>query len=395
MVCEHERNVGTLNGKEHNRGSEMAQTRPTLFISHSSKDKDWAIRMHDELRRKGYGVFLDSHPDDGIHLGAKWERTLWRCLSQSGGVVVLCTASWLSSPWCVAEAMIAREQGKKVFLLATGEITNGGGNKDSKERTATPQIPALLKDTQFISLSSPKEEEAYQRLWQGLEEEIGGNFALLGPPYPGLEPFKERDAAVFFGRRTEIQEILAKLKKRRGNNAKGFILILGASGCGKSSLVRAGVLPRLKGSHKEDGWIVLPPFFGGEGIEGLVRSLAKSFGDAGQPEIPSSIRSRLLSDRETFDEPEYHVDAFRALTSDLLFAHRMYSGFLLIVIDQLEEIFHNHDKTGARAALRLLLNASADLSSNAVTLATMSSDFLNLFQQFEGAAERYEKVTKI
>jgi formylglycine-generating enzyme required for sulfatase activity len=370
----------------------MTQTRSMLFISHSSRDKDWANRTHEALRRKGYGVFLDSHPDDGIHPGAKWERTLWRRLSQSGGVVVLCSASWLSSPWCVAEAMIAREQGKKIFLLATGDVANGGPINDSKKAAEIPQIPDFLKDTQFISLASLTEEEAYRRLWQGLEKEIAEDFPVLGPPYPGLEPFKERDAAVFFGRRAEIQEVLAKLNKRRGNNAKGFMLILGASGCGKSSLVRAGVLPQLKGASEEDGWIVLPPFFGLEGLEGLVRSFAKAFGDTDQPETSSSIRRRLLLGRPAINEPEHHITAFRELTSDLLSVRRMYSGFLLLVIDQLEEIFHTHDKSDARVVLRLLLDVSADFSSKAVVLATMRSDFLDDFQQFEGAAERYEKV---
>ena len=65
----------------------------TLFISHSSKDKAWAERMHGALSDAGYQcLFLDSHPDDGIHAGADWERMLYQRLRQSRGVVVLCTA---------------------------------------------------------------------------------------------------------------------------------------------------------------------------------------------------------------------------------------------------------------------------------------------------------------
>ena len=44
----------------------------------------------------------------------------------------------------------------------------------------------------------------------------------------------------------EIDQVIDVLNRRRRNNAQGFILVLGASGCGKSSLVRAGVLPRLR-----------------------------------------------------------------------------------------------------------------------------------------------------
>ncbi len=92
----------------------------TLFISYSSKDEEWAQAVIEALIGHGYqSLFLDSHPDDGIHAGADWELTLYQRLRQSRGVVVLCTANWLASPWCVAEAMMARERGKPVFLLAT------------------------------------------------------------------------------------------------------------------------------------------------------------------------------------------------------------------------------------------------------------------------------------
>ena len=77
----------------------------TLFISHSSKDKAWAERTHRALSDGGYQcLFLDSHPGDGIHAGADWEQMLYQRLRQSRGVVVLCSANWLASPWCVAEA---------------------------------------------------------------------------------------------------------------------------------------------------------------------------------------------------------------------------------------------------------------------------------------------------
>ena len=149
----------------------MNQNRPTLFISHSGKDKGWAERMREALRGEGYGAFLDSHPDDGIHPGAEWEQTLWQRLRQSGGVVVLCTANWLGSPWCVAEAMIAREQGKTIFLLATADVANGRQVKGPQDTEQTLQVPDFLKSTQFISLAGLTDEEAYQALWHGLAEE--------------------------------------------------------------------------------------------------------------------------------------------------------------------------------------------------------------------------------
>jgi formylglycine-generating enzyme required for sulfatase activity len=372
----------------------MIQTRSTLFISHSSKDKAWAEGMRDRLRGEGYGTFLDSHPDDGIHPGANWEKTLWRRLRQSGGVVVLCSADWLASPWCVAEAMIAREYGKTILTLATADVADGRPVPGSGDTETKPTLPGFLKDTQFISLAGLTDEEVYRRLWRGLAEEgLNEDFPVLGPPYPGLEPLQERDAAVFFGRKDEIERVREVLNQRRLANARGFILILGASGCGKSSLVRAGVLPRLRrpgdGENSGATWVILPPLFGREGLEGLALSLATAFKEAGKPSQLETVRTQIAAAREQGGGAE----ALQKLANDLLFANDLTDAHVLLVLDQLEEVFATAEGSDARAMLLLLLDAGADPASRIVVLATLRSDFLNAFQQFEGTADRYEKIT--
>ena len=61
-----------------------------------------------------------------------------------------------------------------------------------------------------------------------------------GCPYPGLRPFRMDEDDVFFGRNTQIDEILLRLKTHQ------FLGVVGSSGCGKSSVIRAGVLPALR-----------------------------------------------------------------------------------------------------------------------------------------------------
>jgi formylglycine-generating enzyme required for sulfatase activity len=230
------------------------------------------------------------------------------------------------------------------------------------------------------------EEEAYRRLLHGLETEglKKRDFKLPDRPYPGLEPFQETDAAVYFGRDNEIDQVLAVLNRRRRNNAHGFVLVLGGSGCGKSSLVRAGVLPKLKRANKgaRAAWVVVPPFIGGRALDGLALSLAQAFKDAGQQRELSALQDRLSS-----------ASDLRALASELMLAHGAPEGSVLLVLDQLEEVFGTPEGSDARAMLRFLLDASADGGSPVVVLATLRSDFLNGFQLFEGAAESYEKVT--
>jgi energy-coupling factor transporter ATP-binding protein EcfA2 len=356
----------------------------TLFISHSSKDKGWAERVHKALSDVGYQCFLDSHPDDGIHPGADWEQTLYKRLKQSRGVVVLCSVYWLGSPWCVAEAIMARQQKSCVFLLATADVIDNRQVKGPGGSGAG--LPDFLKGRQFISLANFTEEEAQQQLLRGLKDEGLDKLSFDPPdrPYPGLEPFQETDAAVFFGRGAEAGKVIDVLDGRRKGAANGFVLVLGASGCGKSSLVRAGVLPPLKRASKDAAarWVVVPPFMAGKGLEGLALSFAQSFKDAGQPRELGVVRGCLAGTRDLI-----------TLGSELVFAHGAPEGCVLIVLDQLEEVFGTPEGSEARTALRRLLEASADGSRSVVVLATMRSDFLNAFQLFEGAAKRYEEVT--
>jgi WD40 repeat protein len=62
----------------------------------------------------------------------------------------------------------------------------------------------------------------------------------LGSPFPGLRPFKSDEDAIFFGRHEQVNDMLQRLETCR------LLTVVGASGCGKSSLVRAGLLPALQ-----------------------------------------------------------------------------------------------------------------------------------------------------
>src|SRR5215471_21517368 len=64
--------------------------------------------------------------------------------------------------------------------------------------------------------------------------------AALAMPYPGLRPFEAEDQPLFFGREAQISTMLRQLEDHR------FVAIVGSSGSGKSSLVRAGLLPAVR-----------------------------------------------------------------------------------------------------------------------------------------------------
>ena len=65
-------------------------------------------------------------------------------------------------------------------------------------------------------------------------------------PYRGWDPFEEIDAGVFFGRDAAILPGLDELRGMRKNGLKSLFVVLGPSGSGRSSFLRAGLLPRLR-----------------------------------------------------------------------------------------------------------------------------------------------------
>src|SRR5271166_3534242 len=68
---------------------------------------------------------------------------------------------------------------------------------------------------------------------------------MVDSPYRGLSTFEERDAAFFFGREAAATQVLARMSRQV--DGSGLLVVSGVSGAGKSSLLRAGGLPRLRG----------------------------------------------------------------------------------------------------------------------------------------------------
>src|SRR5436309_936403 len=105
-------------------------------------------------------------------------------------------------------------------------------------------------------------------------------------PYPGLRPFEADDADYFFGRDRQVDELLLALSDHR------FVAVLGLSGSGKSSLVRAGLVPALKAGHLTSSgphWRVALFRPGRQPLEALAVALDKSLG--GQPDRLATLRT--------------------------------------------------------------------------------------------------------
>ncbi|HEX6016277.1 MAG TPA: hypothetical protein VFY87_31630 [Geminicoccaceae bacterium] len=98
-------------------------------------------------------------------------------------------------------------------------------------------------------------------------------FGLPPLPYPGLRPFEHAEWPIFFGRERMVDEVVKRLADSR------LVFVHGASGCGKSSLIRAGVRARLENEHARFGvrWRVAVMRPGSSPLWHLAEELARAF----------------------------------------------------------------------------------------------------------------------
>jgi hypothetical protein len=335
-----------------------------LFLSHSSKDNDTAMDLRNKLRARGYrAIFLDVHHGNGIESGIDWERELYRKLRQCEAVIVLCSEVSMASNWCFAEIIQARALEKPVFPV----------------KISPCEVVDILRSIQVTDISADP-EEGLDRLCdglrnQGLDPEGSFDRKANRAPFPGLRPFEPEDAWVYFGREPETAALRDVLSRMRRPEQKRLAVALGASGCGKSSLVRAGLIPKL--SRSRDDWILLPPFRPGtRPITTLAVILSRAFADFGESRWWRSIRNELRSDAA---EPDGGANVLTDLAVDLRLAGSRPEATVLLVIDQLEEIL-GEVSDGLRRFIVLLRRIVDTPDSGVLIVATLRSDFLAAFQ---------------
>lgn len=218
-----------------------------IFVSHSSRDNAFAAEVRQRLTEHGHrSVFLDFDPADGIPAGRSWEQEIYRNIRACRAVIVLCSRHSMDSKWCFMEITHARALGKHLFPIKIDDC----------------EIDGVLTDRQVIDLTQNR-DEGFQRLARGilaagLDPTDSFHWDGTRQPYPGLLAFQEADAAVFFGRDQQIGQGLDLLNRVRRLGQAGLVMVLGASGTGKSSLVRAGLLPRLR--RDVESWSTIDPF---------------------------------------------------------------------------------------------------------------------------------------
>lgn len=349
-----------------------------IFITHSSKNNEAAVKVRAWLKEHGWAdVFLDLDPDS-LAPGQRWQEELRRAGERCVAVVVLVSPDWAMSKWCLTEFLVASQLGKLIFPLLI-------------EPTPFNELPhELVAHFQFADISTPEiEAEGFERLEAGLKRAgLDPSYFPWPPPsdptrspFRGLDALEEIDAAVYFGREALITKGLDTLRRMRDGAPERALAIVGMSGVGKSSFLRAGLLARLE--RDIANFIVVPPVQVGreaiDGSHGLIARLRNASRTYGATEADEQIAS-LATQRQWVAM----IDALRAPIAKRLARFEPQSGksvaprppTVVLAVDQAEELF---DLANDQArVLAEAIAACAQPGANCLVLLTIRSSSYGL-----------------
>jgi Novel STAND NTPase 1/YARHG domain len=215
------------------------------------------------------------------------------------------------------------------------------------------------------------------------------------PPYVGLRPFEFHEAALFYGRGEHIAEMVRTLCKGH------FLAVIGSSGSGKSSLVRAGLLPAIAAGFMNGGeddldwrFVLMRP--GNDPYDNLLRELLPKLAPC-QSLDPDIVEFRRRTLR---GGPRGLVEA----VADSLLPE---SARIVVLVDQFEEIFRflergspiQPDDSGSVADRRntalafvdMLLATAAECDPHVYVVLTMRSEYLGECEAFLGLSSAISK----
>src|SRR5262249_38341736 len=197
-------------------------------------------------------------------------------------------------------------------------------------------------------------------------------------PYKGLRAFQEADAPDFFGRAALTEQLLARLVD--GGDVR-FLAVVGPSGSGKSSLVRAGLIPALRqgGLPGSAHWLITEMMPGTHPFEELEAALLRVSSSA----IPGLL-DQLIADRRGLVRAVKRVLPAEATVE------------LILVIDQFEELFTLvADETVRGHFLDQLLSAATDPRSRIRVVLTLRADFYDRPLLYPRLAELVRSRTEV
>lgn len=228
----------------------------------------------------------------------------------------------------------------------------------------------------------PLHHELVRGVWR-FRQTVMFSSKVINNPFPGLRAFHPDECRLFFGREGPLDELLTRLERTR------FLAVVGSSGSGKSSLIKAGLIPALRGgmmSRTGSGWRIAVMRPGDNPIGNLAAELVKR-------DVAPVVGEGLPPlEAEAVFEATLRSSSL-GLLSVASEARLRAPEKLLLVVDQFEELIclrparKNANVDEAAAFVKLLLKAALQHELPIYIVLTLRSDFLGDCTRFQGLPE--------
>ena len=324
-----------------------------MFLSYNSADRAAVTRIAERLRQANIEPWLDHW---NLAPGERWQHGLVEGLTSSRACAVVVGPSglgdWAREEMAVAQDRAAKDRNFRLFLVLLP------GAPDPFD----PSL-AFLTTRSWIDLRNGiADTEGFQDLISAITGVARRPPAIAEDagavcPYRGLEFFDEEHSEFFYGREDDTIRVIEKLKTSR------FLAVLGASGSGKSSMVRAGVVPALRRGvlSGSEGWPVRIFTPGARPLSILAVQLARLFPD----EAMHRTLDHLREDDRALD-----------LAISLAMSDRPPDERVLLVVDQFEEVFTQcFDDEERSRFLNNVLHAATIPGGRVLVILAMRADF--------------------
>jgi WD40 repeat protein len=321
-----------------------------VFLSYRSRDRPLVAEIARRLREAHLTLWFDFESQTA---GRQWMTEIGEAIEDAGAVAV-CVGPDSVGGWEDEEVAVALRKAVdhpefRVFPVLLPGV---------EEPFDPNRLPHFLRTRTWVDLRAGL---GHERAFQSLVNAVKGvPFDSAPPelspdtvcPYRGLQVFDAEHAGFFFGREGDVQRLLEKLK------AAPFLVILGPSGGGKSSLARAGLIPALSSRVRGPPPLVLRP--GAHPLAALATPLAQMGGAAMQATL-----DRLAGDARTLD-----------CAVRLAMEGRPPAERFILCVDQFEEAFTLCRDAQARSAFFAnLVEAGTAADARALVILTLRADF--------------------
>ena len=217
-------------------------------------------------------------------------------------------------------------------------------------------------------------------------------------PYPGLRPFNEEESLFFKGRQEHVGQIISRLSEHK------FLMVTGASGDGKSSLVYAGVIPQARAGFfkaKHNNWVVADFRPERAPLKNMAEALGRALDMPNKEAIESELQYGFSALLDVYQASTRHLDThdaeYTTLDDKTKKIKRLRAANLLVIVDQFEEFFTNRENFAegkcspeAQTAVNILLETARLAQQRDIPIyiiCTMRSDFVGQCAAFRGLPE--------